>query len=150
ELPTPAALHEAFLWAEKRTVGKTGTVSLFGNVYEVDPALVSQRVELVFDPFRLDHIEIRYEGRAMGEATAHVIGRHSHPRVAAAPEPPIEPTGIEYLRIVERRHAARTARQIAYSDLEGGEVADLDVPTDGPGPCDIDTDTLTDDTKDRR
>src|SRR5450759_2395399 len=34
-LPTPAALHEAFLWSETRLVAKTATVSLFGNTYEV-------------------------------------------------------------------------------------------------------------------
>src|SRR5450631_3729275 len=30
-LPTPAVLHEAFLWSERRTVTKTATVSLHGN-----------------------------------------------------------------------------------------------------------------------
>ena len=36
-IPTPAALHEAFLWSERRLVAKTATVSLHGNTYEVDP-----------------------------------------------------------------------------------------------------------------
>ena len=52
-LPTPAALAEAFLWEERRSVTKTATVSLHGNTYQVDPALVGRRVELVFDPFDL-------------------------------------------------------------------------------------------------
>jgi putative transposase len=52
-VPTPAALlAEAFRWAEWRTVGKTATVSLHGNLYEVDPALAGSKVELVFDPLR--------------------------------------------------------------------------------------------------
>ena len=51
----PAALTEAFLWEEHRTVTKTATVSLHGNTYQVDPLLVGRRVELVFDPFDLDH-----------------------------------------------------------------------------------------------
>ena len=38
---------------ESRTVTKTATVSLHGNLYEVDPALAGARVELVFDPFDL-------------------------------------------------------------------------------------------------
>ena len=46
-LPTPAALHEAFLWSEWRTVTKTATVNLFANSYEVDQALVGAKVELV-------------------------------------------------------------------------------------------------------
>lgn len=46
-LPTPAQLAEAFLWEEHRTVTKTALVSLHGNAYQVDPALVGRRVELV-------------------------------------------------------------------------------------------------------
>ena len=38
---------------------KTATVSLHGNSYEVDPALVRRKVELVFDPFDLTRIEVR-------------------------------------------------------------------------------------------
>ena len=52
-LPTPDQLHAAFLWAARRTVTKTATVSLHGNVYAVDAALVGRRVEVVFDPFDL-------------------------------------------------------------------------------------------------
>jgi putative transposase len=82
--PTAEELHEAFLWSEQRTVTKTATVSLHSNLYEVDPALVGRKVELVFDPFDLTRIEVRWAGRPMGVAVPHKIGRHSHP--AARPE----------------------------------------------------------------
>ena len=62
--PTPAQLAEAFLWCEFRTVTKTATVSLHGNTYQVDELLAGRKVELVFDPFDLDDIEVRYGGRA--------------------------------------------------------------------------------------
>ena len=52
KLPTPAELHEAFLWCEWRTVTKTATVNLFANAYDVDQALVGTKVELLFDPLR--------------------------------------------------------------------------------------------------
>lgn len=58
-LPAPAALAEAFLWEERRTVTKTATVSLHGNTYQVDPMLVGRKVELVFDPFDLTAVEVR-------------------------------------------------------------------------------------------
>ena len=61
EVPGPELLREAFLWAETRTVTKTAMISLHGNHYEVDPALVGRRVQLVFDPFDLEHLEIRYD-----------------------------------------------------------------------------------------
>ena len=78
-LPAPEALTEAFLWEEHRRVTKTATVSLHGNSYEVDPALVGRKVELVFDPFDLTRIEVRLAGAPMGLAIPHHIGRHSHP-----------------------------------------------------------------------
>ena len=53
-MPAADALTEAFLWSEHRTVTKTATVSLHGNTYQVDAALVGRKVELVFDPFDLD------------------------------------------------------------------------------------------------
>ncbi|GFG52325.1 hypothetical protein MAGR_37660 [Mycolicibacterium agri] len=47
-MPTADELTEAFLWSEYRVVAKTATVSLHANSYQVDPALVGRKVELVF------------------------------------------------------------------------------------------------------
>ena len=118
--PTAEALHEAFLWSETRTVTKTATVSLFSNSYEVDAALVGRRVELVFDPFDLTRIEVRYNNRPMGAAVPVVIGRHSHP--AARPEPgseaPPPATGIDYLALIEASAEDRLDKQvISFADL---------------------------------
>ena len=117
--PTAEQLHEAFLWSETRTVTKTSTVSLFSNSYEVDPALVGRKVELVFDPFDLTRIEVRYNRRSMGPAVPVVIGRHSHP--AARLEPGTEPspaaTGIDYLHLVEAHADAELERRISYAGM---------------------------------
>ena len=56
-LPTPELLHEAFLWSETRVVTKVATVSLHGNTFEVDAALIGHRVEVIFDPFDLERID---------------------------------------------------------------------------------------------
>lgn len=126
---SPEALHEAFLWSEDRTVTKTATVSLFSNSYEVDPALVGRKVELVFDPFDLTVIEVRYGGRKMGRAVPVVIGRHSHP--AARPEPgteaPVAATGIDYLSLVEARADAELSQGISYAGI-GPEGIQLVLP----------------------
>ena len=110
-IPTPAQLHEAFLWSEQRMVTKTATVSLHGNTFEVDAVLVGRRVECVFDPFDLTTIEIRYQGRAMGAGVARVIGRHTHPmaRPDTVPAPPA--TGIDYLALLAGLHAAELDEQ---------------------------------------
>ena len=94
--PTPAdLLAEAFRWGEWRTVTKTATVSLHGNLYEVDPALAGARVELVFDPFDLTEITVHHHGRPAGKAVPQQIGRHVHPKAATAPAPAPTPTGID-------------------------------------------------------
>lgn len=125
-VPNPAELREAFLWAERRTVTKTASVSLFSNHYEVDPALVGAQVELVFDPFDLTDIEVRYQGRVMGKAVPRHIGRHTHPqaRPEAAPEP--RASGIDYLGLVAARVAAEESRRIGYATMAVG-------PDTGPG-----------------
>lgn len=100
--PTPAQLREAFLWSEWRTVTKNAVVSLHNNRYQVDELLVGRKVELVFDPFDLTDIDIRYSGRSFGKAVTFHIGRHAHPK--ARPEYPVieaEPTGIDYLRLLD-------------------------------------------------
>jgi putative transposase len=129
--PTTQQLHEAFLWQEHRQVRKTATVSLLGNAYCVDPVLVGRRVELVFDPFDLSHIEVRHNGKPMGLATAQVIGRHAHPKARPEhvdPAPPAAQTGIDYLRLVAAAHDIADARRIDYRAVTGP-------PPDGPGPA---------------
>jgi putative transposase len=120
--PTPAQLHEAFLWSQRRTVTKTATISLHGNSYEVDAALVGRRVEVVFDPFDLTQLQVRYQGRPMGTAIPHRIGRHvhpdAHPETAPAPAPA---TGIDYLALVAAQHHQHVAQRINYTDLPADE-----------------------------
>ena len=116
-LPDPALLREAFLWSETRLVTKTATVSLHGNLYEVDPVLVGRRVELLFDPFDLAHIEVRHGGTTMGEALPRVIGRHAHPKANPAASEPKVSTGIEYLELIQARHDRQTTERIDFTAL---------------------------------
>ena len=117
-LPSPAALHEAFLWSETRTVTKTATVSLHGNTFEVDAALVGSRVEVVFDPFDMENVEIRFQGRPMGSGIPVSIGHHSHPKARPEAAPSPAPTGIDYLGLLAQRRDAELAKSIInYSQL---------------------------------
>lgn len=116
-LPTPAALHEAFLWSETRTVTKVATISLHANTFEVDAALVGSKVDVVFDPFDLTSVEIRFQGRSMGKGIPMVIGRHSHPQARPEAAPPPSPTGIDYLGLLVARREAEIAKSINYTQL---------------------------------
>jgi len=134
-LPAPAALAEAFLWEERRSVTKTATVSLHGNLYQVDPLLARRRVELVFDPFDLTSIEVRVAGVPAGKAVPHRIGRHAHPKARPeTPPAPPPPTGIDYARLLDTAHQAELATRVNYAALaeptNSGQEAerDLDQP----------------------
>jgi putative transposase len=125
-LPSAAQLREAFLWRERRRVTKTATVSLHGNTYQVDPILARRYVELVFDPFDLTDIDVRHDKRPTGKATVFKIGRHSHPKarsesVGTGPgndqTGPAEPTGIDYLRVLDNARGKHLAQQINYAAL---------------------------------
>jgi putative transposase len=121
-LPSPAQLHEAFLWSERRTVKKTATVSLHGNLYQVDASLVRCAVELVFDPFDLTDIAVRHKGKPAGKAVPFIIGRHRHAKTRAGDgdqraEP--VPTGIDYLKILDQAHGQDLRAQINYAALIG-------------------------------
>jgi putative transposase len=117
-LPTPALLREAFLWSVERTVTKTATVSLHSNQYEVDAALVGRKVELVFDPFDLTRIEVRYQHRPFGTAVPLQIGRYTHPQAARELPSAPESTGIDFLKLLRDKHDAEWAgHRIDYSAL---------------------------------
>ena len=99
---------------------KTATVSLHGNIYQVDQLLAGRRVELVFDPFDLTRIEVRVPGVPAGGAIPHHIGRHTHPK--ARPETPSGPpptTGINYARLLGAAHQAELAQGVNYAALAG-------------------------------
>ena len=141
QLPTPTQLREAFLWSEWRTVTKTATVGLHGNTYEVDAALVGRKVELVFDPFDLTRIEVRWHGRPMGHAVPHRIGRHVHhkarPDESTPPPATATATGIDYLGLVEAQHTTELAERLRYSqlsDLPKGHLPDGPLPGQEPLP----------------
>jgi putative transposase len=139
-LPTPALLREAFMWSQERTVTKTATVSLHGNTYEVDAALVGRKVELVFDPFDLSRIEVRYQHRPFGLAVPLVIGRYTHPQAERELPPPPAPTGIDYLKILaEQRDAEIAGHPIDFASLTqpdgdgdgDGDGEDRDINVEG-------------------
>src|SRR5262245_58344600 len=131
-IPAAEDLTEAFLWSEYRVVTKTATVSLHANVYQVDPGLVGRKVELVFSPFDLETVEIRYQGKSYGKALPHTISRHAHPKArpeTPAPEPP-PLTGIDYLALTAAGHHEQLQRddRIGYHALYSDDDANGEMP----------------------
>lgn len=107
-------------------------MKLFGSVYETDPVLAGRRVELVFDPFDLTRIEVRWDGRPYGLAVPQQIRRHSHPRARPeTPAGPPPPAGIDYLAIIDAEHQAAQRKRINYDALD---PADPPAAADGEQP----------------
>lgn len=132
--PDPVLLRRAFLWREQRRVTAFATVSMHGNRYEVDAALVGRTVDLLFTPFDLTVIEVQYQGRPMGNARPHHIGRHVHPAVKPDDTPPVQATGINYLRLLDDAHQAEVGQAINYAALTDtdGPPGDRDQPDQRP------------------
>lgn len=61
-------LDRLFFHRVDRTVRRDGTVRLGNALYEVDLSLRTLAVQLRFDPFKLDRIEVYYRGHAQGLA----------------------------------------------------------------------------------
>jgi putative transposase len=132
-VPDPAALHEAFLWSERRKADKTALVKMHGNAYQVDAWLAGRMVELVFSPFDLDRIEVRLEGKPAGTAVPFTIRRHRHPKTRTGDDRPRtepEPTGIDYLGILGDGHDDALKDQVSYRFLrEGPALQEKDAET---------------------
>ena len=117
-LPSELALIGAFRWSERRTVSKTGTVGMHGNTYEIDPELAGREVDLVFDPLELADVAVQIDGQHRGLAVPLRIKRHVHPR-AQPPAAPAQPTGIDYLGLIQKRREQELQQRIDYRHLPG-------------------------------
>jgi putative transposase len=61
-------LDQLFYHQVHRTVRRDGTIRIDNHLYEVDLSLRSLQVQLRFDPFKLDRIEVSYRGASFGLA----------------------------------------------------------------------------------
>jgi putative transposase len=119
-VPDPAALHEAFLWSERRKADKTALVKMHGNACQVGAWLAGRMVELVFSPFDLDRVEVRLEGKPAGTAVPFTVRRHRHPKTRTGdgrPRTEPEPTGTGYLGALGDGHDAALKDQVSYRFL---------------------------------
>ena len=113
--PEPDVLSQAFLWTVERTVTATRTVSLHGNLYEVDPTLVGRRIQLRYDPTDLSQITVWVADEPVGQATPAQLRAHVDPKLrsplGAEPDPA---TGIRYLDALMADHADATRAEMTY------------------------------------
>jgi putative transposase len=82
------AHEQTFLWQATRTVRRAGcTVTLFGNTYALgDPGLAGSRVQLRYNPYRLQTVAVWHQGQFRQTVTAGALQRERHPHVSRLPE----------------------------------------------------------------
>ena len=99
----------AFLWRELRTPDKTAVIRLFNRTYKVSAALAKRRVEVRYDPERLDSIEIYYQGTFRQRAKPLQISPHRAPKELLPilkDQKPEEKT--DYLGWLTQKHKTKT------------------------------------------
>jgi hypothetical protein len=87
----------AFLHRAERKVYQTATVSFKSNRYSVPAYLRGKRVELRFDPFDLNRIEVWYNDTFLELAEPEEVVTSTHPDVEPDPIPKPPPdSGLDY------------------------------------------------------
>src|SRR5262249_59215454 len=116
---------EAFWGPERRRATRPATVPLHGNPSRAARARAARYVERAFAPFALPRIDVRPDRQPAGTATPFTIGRHAHPKARPEHTCPghAEPTGIDYLRILDTTRGQQLQDQINYAALMDAPAA---------------------------
>lgn len=96
----PHELFEVFLLEESRKVDKTGCISLLGTTYEVDASLAGQTIQVRFDPYDLEEVQVWKEDEKLQHAKALRLRDMSFEKKEERPADPIPTTGLNYAELV--------------------------------------------------
>jgi putative transposase len=111
-------IRVAFLWRELRTPDKAGVIQLFSRTYKVIPSLAKQRVEVRYDPDRLDQIEVYLDGVFKQRAKTLQISPNRAPK---EPIPFKEDSNreetVDYLKWLTQKHKEKI--KIQEKEAEG-------------------------------
>ncbi|MGD8837141.1 MAG: DDE-type integrase/transposase/recombinase [Desulfobacteraceae bacterium] len=97
-------IRVAFLWREVRTADKAGVVQLFNRKYKVSPQLARKKLELRYDPERLDQIEIFVDGAFRQRAKPLQIGANRTPKQLPILKEHHEHPPTDYLGYLTKKH----------------------------------------------
>lgn len=111
-LPADKNIAEVFLHRTTRKVRRDATVRFFGRWLELRPQLIGRRVELRFDPTDDDALpRVFVEGQFHSDTVLLDRvrnARRARQRPQGAPQPQVEPTGLDPLALIRDEHYQRT------------------------------------------
>jgi len=105
QLPPATDLRRLFFYRLNRLVRRDSTFKLRGQFYEAASALEGKTIEVRFDPLDLSEGEIYFQGEARGVARpVDAVVNAQLPSSKSAPAPRPEPTGINFVELLEQKH----------------------------------------------
>jgi putative transposase len=110
----PTELRHAFAHRDQRKVTKTATFDFKGNRYRAADYLRGRTIELRYDPFDLNRVEIWFQDTFLQVAELDRLVTTVHPDVEPDPVPVVPPDeGLDYLALLrtERERLLREKLQ---------------------------------------
>ena len=118
QLPPATDLRRLFFYRLNRLVRRDSTFQLCAHFYEAPSAFEGKTIEVRFDPLDLSEVEIFFQGEAHGVARpVDAVVNAQLPCSKAVPAPRPEPTGINFVELLEHKHQqAAPAKQHAKQE----------------------------------
>ena len=105
QLPPATDLRRLFFYRLNRLVRRDSTFKQRGQFYEAPSQLEGETIEVRFDPLDLSPVEIYFQGEAQGMARpVDAVVNAQLPSAKPVPAPPPEPTGINFVELLEQKH----------------------------------------------
>lgn len=117
-----ANIYEAFLLEEKRSVSKTGIISIYGNEYEVEPFLCGKDIIVRYDPYDLTYgIRVFFEDKQFKDAIPSKVHRHARKGYEQNESNVKTSSGINFLEILngEKIKTKQTMSFINLNEKDG-------------------------------
>jgi len=118
---TVEELRDAFLWEEDRKVDHTGCIKYDRKLYDAGPDLIGQTIEIRFDPFHDEELEVWINGKKDRTIKELVINQ---PRVKPEEKPAAgQPSRSRYLDLMSQKEQERRKRKlgaISFREIGGG------------------------------
>lgn len=123
QLPPLTDLRHLFFHRLNRLVRRDSTFKLRGQFYEAPPQFEGETIEIRFDPLDLSQLEIYVQGEARGMARpVDAVVNAQLPSLKSVPAAPsLEPTGINFVELLEQKH-----RQVSAGGEHDKDAEDKD------------------------
>jgi len=105
QLPPATDLRRLFFYRLNRLVRRDSTFRLRGKFCEAPSQLEGETIEVRFDPLDLSQVEIYFQGEAQGVARpVDPVVNAQLPSLKSVATPRPQPTGINFVELLEQKH----------------------------------------------